>query len=1094
MRTFCVLFIAVFCLFSAVVSGQQMAPSILWQKSLGGTKEDKAYAIIKTVDNGFLAVGSSKSNDGDVTGHHGSTDTTDAWVVKLSSTGSIEWQRSMGGSSSDEFRAVISTSDGGYLCIGNTASVDGDVVGQHGGMDIWVVKFSRSGSVLWTKCFGGSSNDLVGISSGSAGNIKQFSNGDFYLIGNTYSNNGDVAGQHNPSFLDIWVVRFTLSGSIVWQKCFGGSSNDYGYDITETENNSFLLAVAPESNDGDFGAGCCNSPRGAIVKVDSNRVMIWKTNSDNNYNRKKIVAPLGNNEYFIFSEHQVCPPQPDLGIKILKFSNVPGQLSPPALLTIDEFRRCGGGTAYYEYRTDGPSGVVALNSLDILVAGYTLDSLTYPGHHGLYDGMASGLKNGTGIVWRKLLGGNRNDHLISVAAPSENEFVLAGYSNSNDGDVSGNHGDYDVWIIKLGKTNTIKGTVYLDYNGNGVKDSNEQFANNILVESFKDSVKAATVTYNGLFSNSVDTGNYSTQIRSNIPYYYSLPLSKSTIFNSYNNTDSVSFALQPIANQRDYTISLFSHEIPRPGFNISYIIQYGNLGTDTLRNKVVKLIASNKLTYLSAFPSPFNVSNDTIMWQIATLNPRDTGSISVTFKIGNPPIASIGDTINTAALIDTAGDLSVTNNFYAFRQFIRGSFDPNDKTESRGGIILKEDVVAQKDLTYIIRFQNIGNDTAFNIVVRDTLDTRLDSTNIEMVQASHPYDFSIKNGNKLTWTFSNILLPDSNRNEPVSHGYIVYRIKPKPGLNVGDTIKNSASIYFDFNLPVKTNTQVTVIKSAPPAKPVLTGIQNDYCSNQGIQKGKITNLPSASSGTTATAKLDGNNLPIAADSTFSFDVSTLTAGSHSIIVLYSNSTASDSVTTNFTVTAAAIPEVNVSANITNITSLANPVVVTATNAAGGGTTPLYTFASDRSFNTILQTEGNNNTLNINPATLLVGDNWIYVRMKTSLSCYTTQTNVDSILLKRDAITGIMDVDDPSRVINIYPNPFNKQINIKGLNPTKSYEITIVDINGKQIFRKQVQNSAQVSLPLKVYNAGIFVLNLYDHRKQQLIGSVRLMKQ
>src|SRR4030095_9014929 len=167
---------------------------------------------------------------------------------------------------------------------------------------------------------------------------------------------------------------------------------------------------------------------------------------------------------------------------------------------------------------------------------------------------------------------------------------------------------------------------------------------------------------------------------------------------------------------------------------------------------------------------------------------------------------------------------------------------------------------------------------------------------------------------------------------------------------------------------------------------------------------------------------------------------------------------------------------------------------TAANGAGGGTTPLYTFAKDRTLNTILQSEGSNNILNINPADLQVGDNWIYVRMKTSLTCYTAQTNIDSILLKRDAVTGIIDVNDPGRVINIYPNPFNRQIIINGLNATKRYEITIVDLNGKQILRKQVQNTSQANLSLRANSAGVYLLNVFDKQKQRLIGSVRLVKQ
>jgi hypothetical protein len=115
---------------------------------------------------------------------------------------------------------------------------------------------------------------------------------------------------------------------------------------------------------------------------------------------------------------------------------------------------------------------------------------------------------------------------------------------------------------------------------------------------------------------------------------------------------------------------------------------------------------------------------------------------------------------------------------------------------------------------YTVRFQNTGTDTAFNIVVRDTLDSKVDWNTLEMVSASHNYQLNIKEGNKLTWTFDNIQLPDSNINEAASNGYIIYRIKPKTSLLPGDTIINTASIYFDFNLPVQTNTEKTVVESS----------------------------------------------------------------------------------------------------------------------------------------------------------------------------------------------------------------------------------------------------------------------------------------
>jgi hypothetical protein len=158
-------------------------------------------------------------------------------------------------------------------------------------------------------------------------------------------------------------------------------------------------------------------------------------------------------------------------------------------------------------------------------------------------------------------------------------------------------------------------------------------------------------------------------------------------------------------------------------------------------------------------------------------------------------------------------DVTAFNNKDTLKQIVTGSFDPNGKTESHGGIITPQHISGNTPLTYLVRFQNTGTDTAFSVTVRDTLENRLDWSSFEMVAASHPYQLTIAGNDKLTWTFNNILLPDSNVNEPASHGYIAYRIKPKPSVMVGDTIRNTAAIYFDFNLPVLTNMQKTAVVS-----------------------------------------------------------------------------------------------------------------------------------------------------------------------------------------------------------------------------------------------------------------------------------------
>lgn len=189
-----------------------------------------------------------------------------------------------------------------------------------------------------------------------------------------------------------------------------------------------------------------------------------------------------------------------------------------------------------------------------------------------------------------------------------------------------------------------------------------------------------------------------------------------------------------------------------------------------------------------------------------------------------------------------------------------------------------------------------------------------------------------------------------------------------------------------------------------------------------------------------------------------------------------------------------MPIVHLTANITTAVNLTDPVIITATNTAGGGASPTYTFAKDRSFISVLQAESNANTVTIQPNTLTIGTNWIYVRMKTSDTCYTSQTNTDSIDIERSAITGLTDVDFPNQVITIYPNPFSHVINITGLNQGKIYTISISNAAGQKLFSLQATNRQTLSIDRTGLQSGTYWLSIYDYKKHTLIGTVPVIKE
>lgn len=153
-------------------------------------------------------------------------------------------------------------------------------------------------------------------------------------------------------------------------------------------------------------------------------------------------------------------------------------------------------------------------------------------------------------------------------------------------------------------------------------------------------------------------------------------------------------------------------------------------------------------------------------------------------------------------------------------QPIIGAYDPNDKTGYPIGTGTTKAIGQNTDLEYVIRFQNTGTDTAFTIAIRDTIDPSLDILSIEWGASSHKYVPEIYGKNIVKFTFDNILLVDSFRNEPKSNGYVKFRIKQKKDVAFGTKIQNSAGIYFDFNDPVLTNkTLHTITKSIVSALP-----------------------------------------------------------------------------------------------------------------------------------------------------------------------------------------------------------------------------------------------------------------------------------
>jgi uncharacterized repeat protein (TIGR01451 family) len=292
--------------------------------------------------------------------------------------------------------------------------------------------------------------------------------------------------------------------------------------------------------------------------------------------------------------------------------------------------------------------------------------------------------------------------------------------------------------------------------------------------------------------------------------------------NSINNN----FAREIVPpTQPDLVVSAFSNGIV-PGFNfrMNYVLyNYNTFNANGLFKVTLPSAFIPNIT--NAFPAAYTLAGDTVIWNFSNLN-NIGWNVNFYIDFTVPLSTPLGSLFTTCMWAQpTVTDLNYVNNTTCYQRLVTGSFDPNDKTVSPVGFGANGDIAAtETDLTYLIRFQNTGNGPAVNIYVKDTLSPNVDVNTFEMLGSSHNYMLDVLPGNVLSWKFNNIMLPDSNSNEPGSHGYIQYRIKRTNNNTPGTQIKNTAYIYFDFNEPVVTNTAINTIET-------ITGIKSSSSTN-----------------------------------------------------------------------------------------------------------------------------------------------------------------------------------------------------------------------------------------------------------------------
>ncbi|WP_422858317.1 hypothetical protein ACOKFD_13025 [Flagellimonas sp. S174] len=202
---------------------------LIWRRYFGGTNNDRSFGVVEANDGGLVMVGASESDDFDISNSKGSYD---FWVVKVSAKGEMLWEKSFGGTGIDKAYAVVKTQDNAYAVVGNTFSVDTDISKNNGESDVWLIKVSDSGDLLWEKTFGGTAFD-------AARGLGTTADGGFVIAGNSKSLDGNATQNNGEN--DLWIIKTDAEGNVLFEKSFGGADLDFGFDALEDAEGNLVL-------------------------------------------------------------------------------------------------------------------------------------------------------------------------------------------------------------------------------------------------------------------------------------------------------------------------------------------------------------------------------------------------------------------------------------------------------------------------------------------------------------------------------------------------------------------------------------------------------------------------------------------------------------------------------------------------------------------------------------------------------------------------------------------------------------------------------------------------------------------------------------
>ena len=394
-------------------------------------------------------------------------------------------------------------------------------------------------------------------------------------------------------------------------------------------------------------------------------------------------------------------------------------------------------------------------------------------------------------------------------------------------------------VVTEDNHSTASGIVFNDRNNNGVKDANENGIANVKIKA-----NGAPVTYtdnNGNYSFAVypAVGNYTITQESPVYWNQSAPTANGghsiNVTTSSQTFTNKNFGLVPASSGKDLFVDVDATSLRR-GFKNDMILTYGNKGTLAGSNETITLTLDPAIVLVSANIPWSSKSGNTYTWNIAAIPEGSSQTILLVDSVNlSKPTGTL---VNITAGITNNNDLNPSDNSELLITPITGPIDPNDIIAKPDPIGKNRFIAHDQQLTYRIRFQNVGSAPVYIAKLFNTLPTDLDINTFKITGISHPMRYEIKD-NELVFIFENINLPHSTTDEAGSHGFVEYTILPNAHLPEGTAIDNQAAIVFDYEEPVITNKLTHIISYFNSGNRYLSVYPNPVSNNTVVKLMKL---------------------------------------------------------------------------------------------------------------------------------------------------------------------------------------------------------------------------------------------------------------